>query len=218
MTKILIKKIIGDLKRDDGFSVMAIVVLMLIMTIMGGVFTSVMSTWKVSSAMTVNSERALQLANTAAAFALQEASSKFYSKDTNSNPDFNFGTRLNPYIAYNDGNGGTGDYWFELPGVNDDGITLGTVNDDDDNINDDGDDNNLANDLDGDGISDRYTIIATGRVNMVGGATIATKQIRVLVDIIPTPATTLVPGVHLAGAVQGNGSAGYDMYKYGNFP
>ncbi|MHC4269233.1 MAG: hypothetical protein ACYSWS_05890 [Planctomycetota bacterium] len=203
MNKIWLKKFIGKLNRSDGVSIMAIVVLMLIMTIMGGVFTSVMGRWKNSAPLTANSNRALELANTAAAFALQEASFKFYSKDASGNFNFNLGISSAPYIAYNDGNGGIADYWFEMPGfVNDDNL----IGADADNVDDDGDDTTNPN---------RYTILATGRVNL-GGTTIAKRQIKVFADITDNNISPIPPGVHAAGGIRGTGGSGFDIKKDGS--
>ncbi len=165
---------------------------------MGRVFSSVIGTWKISSAMTVNSPRATILADTAAGFALQEAKTRFFSGT------FNFGTRNAPCIVLNDGNGGTADYWIELPGVNDD-FTTGP---NDDTVDDDGDDSN----------PNLYTIIATGRVVHDNGTILAQRQAKVFVDISPLSLPELKPGVHTDGAIDGNGVAGFRMYKFNNPP
>jgi hypothetical protein len=198
MTKKWLKKLFEKLNRSDGVSIMAIVVLMLVMTVMGGVFTRIMGEWKVSAPMAINSTRALQLANTAAAFAFQEASFKFYGGS------FNYGTRGTPYTVYNDGNGGTADYWIERPGAsytNDDD----TTGDDDDAVDDDGDDSNMADDKDGDSVSDLHTIIATGKV-AIGGTTVAKRQIKIFAHIYPKTTSPIAPGVHTDGVIIGTGS------------
>ena len=201
MTKIWLKKLIEKLNKSDGVSIMAIVVLMLIMTIMGGVFTSVMGRWKISAPLTMHSNSALQLANTAAAFALQEASFKFYNKDANGILNFNYGTKAAPYPAFNDGNGGTGEYWFELPGVNDDDL----IGADADVVDDDGDDAN----------PNLYTIVATGSVD-IGGTTVAKRQIKVFTDITDSNVNPLPPGIHVTGNLRGTGVAGLNMRKDGS--
>ena len=61
--------------------------------------------------------------------------------------------------------------------------------------------------MDGDGVSDLYTIIATGKVK-IDGSTVAKRQIKVRATIIPSPATTIIPGVHTEGIIQGGGLSG----------
>ena len=202
MSKMWINKFIRKLNRSEGLSIIPIIVIMVIMSVMGGVFKSIIDNWKISAPMTINSKKAYYLAETAATFAIREAKNRFYSGS------FNFGTSTAaPYVVSSVTTGNVtevADYWFEMPGLSDD-VTTG-VNDD---IVDD--------DLDDISNPDRHTIIATGRVN-IGGTTVAKRQIKLFVNITPTPLTGLGPGVHTDGAIGGNGNAGYDMYLDGNPP
>ncbi len=181
MSKIWLKRFIEKLNRSDGVAIMTIVALMLMMTILGGVFASIMGGWQVSAPYAVNSNRAAQLANSAATFALQEAKNNIENLPT-PNP-VNCGLRLSLVtVIADDGNGGSADYWIERPGVDDDAITVGVgaLNGDDDDVNDDLDDSDPT----------LYTIIATGRVAS-GGVAVAQRQIKVFVDF--PVGTTLTP-------------------------
>jgi hypothetical protein len=94
-------------------------------------------------------------------------------------------------------------YWFERPGAgfsHDDKASK----EDDDEVDDDGDDNVSADDVDGDGVSDLYTIIATGKIKR-GTDTVAKRQIKVFVYIIPSPSVTVAPGIHEDGVIDGTG-------------
>ncbi len=182
MNKKWFKKFIGKLNRNDGMSIVFIVAIMLMMTIMGGAFTSIMGVWKQSSSYAINSARAYQLANSAATYALQ---------DTKNSIDDAIpvvcGQRLNLVTAIaDDGNGGSADYWIEMPLLTDDFLSggLGAMISDDDNVNDDLDDNVVGDD------PYLYTIIATGRVNS-GGIQVAQRQIKVFIDIPAIVPTTL---------------------------
>ncbi len=179
------KKIADILNKDDGISILAIVVLMVIMSVMGTVFTSIMGGWKVSAPITINSTKAEYLAETAAMCALQDAQYRFYGGS------FNFGTSTAvPYVVYSSSTE-EANYWFEKPDVADDVIT-GTNDDVVDDDNDDSSDPSL------------YSIIATGKVK-IGSATIAKRQIKVKADISPSPSNTAAPGVHTDGGIEGTG-------------
>ena len=86
MTTKSLKKFAELLNRSEGLSLTPIIVIMVIMSIMGGVFTSIMGSWKVSAPITANSNKAFYLAETAAMFALQDAYFRF------NGGSFNFGT------------------------------------------------------------------------------------------------------------------------------
>lgn len=202
-----LKKIIEALNRNEGVSLIAIITLLVIMSVMGGVFSSVMGRWKVSAPTTMNSNKALYLAETAAMFALQDAQYRFYSKDASGNDMFNFGTDNSPYVVSSSSTE-EADYWFERPDlVDDDGSS------DDDGSDDDADDANSADDLDGDGNSDLYTIIATGKIKR-DGTTVAKRQIKIKATIIDNSSAGPAPGVHTDGNIEGTGppnNAHFDM-------
>ena len=224
MTIKSIKKFTGLLNRSEGLSLTPIIVMMVIMSVMGGVFTSIMGGWKQSAPMTINSEKANYLAESAAVFALQDAKYRFFNKDASDCPNFpgcpdstafpGNGTRANPYVVSTSSTE-TAEYWIERPypsantsvdeyptsthrGNNDDDITGA----DDDVMDDDTNDSTTPS---------LYTIIATGKVTR-GGTTVASRQVKVLADITPIPLNDLKPGVHTEGAIQGNGVSGYDMW------
>ena len=67
------KNFTGILNKNEGVSIIALVVLMVVMSVMGTVFTSIMGRWKISAPTTLNSNKSFNLAETAALFALQEA-------------------------------------------------------------------------------------------------------------------------------------------------
>ncbi len=186
MSKIWLKRFIEKLNRSDGVAIMAIVALMLMMTILGGVFASIMGGWQVSAPYAINSNRASQLANSAATFALQEAKNNIAGTVV-------CGNRTSKVsVLSNDGNGGSAYYWIECPGnsgtpyANDD--QTGGI--DDDIVDDDLDDNSTqpnyiaSDDLDLNGVSDLYTVIATGKV-VSGATTVARRQIKVFVLFPP---------------------------------
>ncbi len=226
----IFKKLTWMLSRNEGISLTPIIAVMVIMSVMGGVFTSIMGDWKVSSPVTINSSKAYYLAESAAMFALQDAQYRFFSKDTTGTPLFpsaTTGTRSAPYVVSSSGTE-TAEFWIERPylagtspystnstvdldrGNNDDIIT-GT-NDDEDIVDDDGDDATIINNATDvsnplDGFSDVYTIIATGKVKS-GTTTVAKRQIKIKATIIPSPTTTITPGVHTEGIIQGGGSSG----------
>ena len=196
------KKVSETLNRNDGVSLIAIIAMLVIMSVMGGVFSSIMGRWKISAPTTMNSNKAFYQAETAAMFALQDASYRFFSKDKNGNNIFNYGTDASPYVVSSN-SAEESNYWFEKPDISDDD----DGSSDDDSSDDDADDTNSDDDLDGDGVSDLYTIIATGKVK-IDGSTVAKRQIKVRATIIPSPATTIIPGVHTEGIIQGGGLSG----------
>ena len=79
----LLKNLAGLLKRREGLSLIAIVALIVIMSVMGGVFSHIMGRWKLSAPATINSSKALYLAETAVMFALQDAKYRFYGGSFN---------------------------------------------------------------------------------------------------------------------------------------
>ena len=196
-----LKKLAEMLNRSEGASLIAIIAMLVIMSVMGGVFSSVMGRWKISAPTNINSSKAIYLAETAAMFALQDARYRFYGGS------FNFGTSTDdPYVVSSVTTSNVtevADYWFEMPDSADD-ATTGT---NDDVIDDDADDGNSSDDVDGDGNSDLHTIIATGRVN-IGGTTVAKRQIKFLATIYPSPADTVAPGVQTSGVINGTGGVG----------
>ena len=102
MTTKTLKKFTELLNRSEGISIVPIIVVMVIMSVMGGVFTSIMGDWKISAPMTINSNKAFCLAETAAMFALQDASYRFFSKDASGCPNFpacGSGTRSTPFVV-----------------------------------------------------------------------------------------------------------------------
>ena len=199
-----LKKLAGMLNRNDGVSLIAIMTMLVIMSVMGGVFSSVMGRWKISGPTTMNSSKAFYQAETASMFAIQDASYRFFSKDKNGNNIFNYGTDASPYVVSSN-SAEESNYWFEKPDISDDD----DGSSDDDSSDDDADDTNSDDDLDGDGVSDLYTIIATGKIKR-GGTTVAKRQIKTKVTIIPSPDTTIDPGVQTSGDIVGTGG-GFGM-------
>ena len=226
MTTKTLKKITELLNRSEGISLTPIIVIMVIMSVMGGVFTSIMGNWKISAPMTINSAKAFNLAETAAMFALQDAKNRFFSKDASSAPDFpasGSGTRSTPFVVSSFvSSAGTeiAEFWIERPypsinsidefppgthrGNNDDDISGA----DDDDVDDDDDDSSHDPD------DRRYTIIATGKVKR-GGVTVAKRQIKVLADIVPSAASTVAPGVQTDGIINGSGP-GFNIFNNAN--
>jgi len=227
MTTKSLKKITELLNRSEGISLTPIIVIMVLMSVMGGVFTSIMSNWKISAPMTINSKKAYYLAETAATFALQDAKYRFFSMNASGTPIFPstspIGERSSPFQVINTSTE-TAEFWIERPyrfappdnstnstvdldrGNNDDDVDVTTLPDDD--MTDDDDDDNTVNgatDVDGDGFSDVYTIIATGKV-IRGGATVATRQIKINADITDNSASAIAPGVHTDGNIIGSGN------------
>jgi hypothetical protein len=158
------------------------------MSVMGGVFSSVMGRWKISAPTNINSSKAIYLAESAAMFALQDARYRFYGGS------FNYGTRAVPY-AVSSSSTEEASYWFERP---DDPTHL----DDDDTSNADDD----AVDDDADDVSDPtlYSIIATGKVKR-DGTTVAKRQIKIKATIIDSTLVGPTPGVHTDGDIEGTG-------------
>ncbi len=170
MKKKWLKGFFSGLNRSEGMAIMAVVALMLMMIIMGGAFTSIMGDWKISSPMAIHSNRASQLANSAASFALQEASDAVAAGTS-----VMCGSRVAPISVINDGNEGTATYWIERPFDDDDDDVGGA---DDDDVDDDDDDNG--------GLSTTYTITAIGKVRS-GGSLVAQRLIKVFVDMPGDP-------------------------------
>ncbi len=221
-----LRKLARMLASNDGISLTPIIAIMVIMSVMGGVFTSIMGNWKVSAPLSINSSKAYYLAETAAMFALQDAKYRFFSVNTTGTPLFpsaTTGIRSAPYVVSSSSTE-RAEFWIErpyLPGTspystnsavdlnrgNNDDVITGT-NDDEDNVDDDGDDTTVSSttDKNGDGFSDVYTIIATGKV-LVDGTTIAKRQVKIRATIIPTD-ITIDPGVYTEGIIQGGGPSG----------
>ncbi len=187
-----LKKFTELLNRSEGLSVIPIIVVMVLMSLMGGVFAPIMGNWKISAPMTKNSKKAFYLAETAAMFALQDAKYRFYGGS------FNYGTRSTPDVVYSSSSE-EANYWFER---SDTGFTN---NDDTTGVDDDADDGT-------DPI--RYTIMATGKA-LLGGATLAKRQIKIKADVTPTPISDLKPGVHGEGTIQGNVNSGHNIWMDG---
>jgi len=197
MTIKLLKKFTELLNRNEGGSIVPIIIIMVTMALIGGVFTSIMGNWKISAPLTINSNKAYYLAETAAIFALRDAAYRFYGGS------FNYGTRSTPYVVLSSSTE-KANYWFERPdtGFTNDDDTIGV---DDDNVDDDADDGTNPT---------RYTILATGKASQ-GSITLATRQIKIKADITTTPLSELGPGVYTEGKIQGNGNSGYDMWVDG---
>ena len=229
-----LKKLAWMLNRNDGVSLIAIMTMLVVMSVMGGVFSSVMGKWKLSAPTNINSSKALYLAETATMFALQNAKNRFFSVDTSGTPLYpsaTTGTRSVPYVVSSSSTE-SAEYWIERPylagtspystnsavdldrGNNDDDTTLA----DDDLVDDDIDDDTIINNVTDvsnplDGFSDVYTIIATGKVKR-GAATIAKRQIKTKVTIIASPDVTVDPGVQTSGDIVGTGG-GFGMVNDG---
>lgn len=220
-----LKKFAELLSRNAGISLTPIIIMMVIMSVMGGVFTSIMGGWKVSAPMTINSHKALFQAEAAAMFALQDAKYRFFSTDASGCPDFpacGSGTRSNPFVvsSVTTTNGTeTAEVWIERPYPSINSIdeyppsTHRGNNDDDtggndDDVTDDDDDDSSSSPF-----TKRYTIIATGKVEK-GGTIVAQKQIKVKADIIRSNATEIAPGVQTSGGISGTGG-GFGMHNDG---
>ncbi|MBC8555961.1 MAG: hypothetical protein H8D23_40630, partial [Candidatus Brocadiales bacterium] len=210
-----LKKLGRILNRNEGIALTPIIIIMVLMSVMGGVFTSIMGGWKTSAPLTINSNKAYYLAETATMFALQDAKKRFFSVDGTSTPSgkpffpsATTGTRSAPYIVSSSSTESS-EFWIERPypsdntnvdeyptgthrGNNDDDI----IGVDDDDVDDDGDDS--SNDPD----PKLYTIIATGKVKR-GSTTISKRQIKTKVTIIPSPEATIAPGVQTSGDIVG---------------
>jgi len=228
MTIRSLKKFTVLLKRNEGGSLIPIVMIMVVMALMGGVFTSIMGVWKQSAPVTINSKRASYLAETAATYALMDASYRFFSVDATDPsitpsippgkplyPSATTGTKSAPYIVVNNGTE-TAQYWIERPyhsintsvdeypsgthrGLNDDD----GVDEDDDGVDDDDDDG--SKDSKDPDMKRRYTIIATGKVKK-DGITVAKRQVKVKAIISDNSADELEPGVHTDGKICGTGN------------
>lgn len=222
-------KLVERLNRSEGISLIPIIAIMVIMSVMGGVFASIMGSWKLSAPATINSTKAYYLAETAAMFALQDAKYRFYNKDSSDCPNYpgcpdsaafpGNGTRGSPYVVSTSSTE-TAEFWIERPypsantsvdvysgtdrGNNDDD----TTGSDDDIVDDDDDDSST------DPGPNLYTIVATGKVTR-GGTTVAKRQVKIKAEISPLPLADFEPGVYTEGAIQGNGVSGYDMWLDG---
>jgi len=229
-----LKKLAGKLNREDGVSLIAIMTMLVIMSVMGGVFSSVMGRWKLSAPTNINSSKALYLAETATMFALQDSKNRFFSVDSSGTPIFPAeitGTRSVPYVVSSSSTE-SAEYWIERPylagsspystnatidldrGNDDDATTLA----DDDIVDDDSDDDDVINNVTDvsnplDGFSDVYTIIATGKIKR-GGTIVAKRQIKTNVTIIPSPDVEVDPGVQTSGDIVGTGG-GFGMTNDG---
>jgi hypothetical protein len=227
------KKLSEKLNRNDGISLIAIMTMLVIMSVMGGVFSSVMGRWKISAPTNINSSKALYLAETAAMFALQDAKYRFFSVNAAGTPLYPSaatGTRSAPYVVSSSSTE-SAEFWIERPypsantvsaneippnAINVDEYPAGTHrgnNDDDttgvddDNVDDDGDDS--SNDPD----TKLYTIIATGKVKR-GGTTVAKRQIKIKATVESNTNSDVAPGVHTDGGIAGTGppdDAHFDM-------
>ncbi len=228
-----LKKLVRMLSKNEGISLIPIIVIMVLMSIMGGVFTSIMGGWKLSAPVTINSNKAYYLAETAAMFALQDAKYRFFSTKADGTPIFpheTTGIRTDPYIVSDSGTE-TAEYWIERPyfdpfpfstnftvdlgrGNNDDIIT-GT-NDDEDDSDDDSDDDDItaANDVNSDSYSDVYTIIATGKV-IRGTATVAKRQIKIKATITDNIDNPVDSGIHAEGSIRGGGTDAFRIWMNG---
>ncbi len=182
MNKKWLHKLIENSNKSDGVAIMALVVLLVMMTIMGGAFASIMGGWKTSAPYAINSNRAAQLANSAAVFALQNAKENIDAANY-----INCGLRLALVtVISDDGNGGSADYWIERPSQ---GGTLASSNDDFDTGPDDDDYDDDVNDVTD---PDLFTIIATGRVTS-GGVLVAKRQVKIFVDYTATAPSVITP-------------------------
>ncbi len=203
-----LKKLTEMLSKNEGISIAPIIVIMVIMSIMGGVFTSIMGGWKVSAPLTVNTNKAFYQAEMAAMFALEDAQFRF------TEGTFDYGTSLaNPVVVSSVTTSNVtevAEYWVERPELlyYDDDNTTGTNTDYlDDDLDDTADvippggDGWIDTDLNHDGVSNRYTIIATGKVK-IGGNVVAKRQIKILADI---EKTDIPAGVNTSGAIIGMG-------------
>ena len=117
MTIKSLKKFTVLLNRNQGGSLIPIIMIMVVMALMGGVFTAIMGVWKLSAPVTVNSKKASYLAETAATYALQDAKKRFFitnSSGTPLYPSATTGTRSAPFFVVNNGTE-TAQYWIERP-------------------------------------------------------------------------------------------------------
>ncbi len=194
----------GVLKRNEGLSLIAIVALIVIMAVMGGVFSHIMGRWTLSAPATINSSKALCLAETAVMFALQDARYRFYGGS------FNHGTSGTPYIVHSSDTE-EANYWFERPDSDDDGDSASDGSSD---SSDSGSDDGSDDDADDASNPTRYTIIATGKV-IRDGTTVAKRQIKVKATITQSPPTLAKPGIHAEGSIRGSGSSAFRIWQDG---
>jgi hypothetical protein len=218
MTRKSLKKFTVLLNRNEGIAIVPIIVIMILMSIMGGIFTHTMGVWKISAPLTINGEKAYYLAEVAAKRALQDANYRFFNRNDSDAFDFPDGptsaTRATPYtVLFNDTE--TAEYWIERPYVssNDDvdtylGVNRGDNDDDttsvdDDIVDDDGDDGTSKASAED---KRRYTIIATGKVKR-DGTTVAKKQIKVKASIVRSGWGVIAEKVYTEGIIDGDGDA-----------
>jgi hypothetical protein len=226
MTTKSLKKFTELLNRSEGLSIIPIIAIMVIMSVMGVVFTSIMGGWKISAPMTINSSKAYNLAETAAMFALQDASNRFFSKNASSVPNFPstspIGERSSPFIVSSiaTSNGTeTAEYWIERPfpsGNNTVDLVGGVNRGDNDDDDSSSDDDVVDDDLD-DSVANNtlYTIIATGKV-FRNGTTVAKRQIKIKATITDNNISPIAPGVHAEGGLRGTGGSGFSIKMDGS--
>ena len=118
MTIKSLKKFTVLLNRNEGIAIVPIIVIMILMSIMGGIFTHTMGVWKLSAPLTINGNKAYYLAEVAAKHALQDANYRFFSMNSSNAPDFPDGPtsakRSAPYAVLDNGTE-TAEYWIERP-------------------------------------------------------------------------------------------------------
>ncbi len=220
----LLKRATGLLNRNEGSSLIAVIAFMIAMAVMGGVFSSIMGKWKLSSPSVVDSNRAFYLAETAAMFALQDASNRFFSKDATDYPIFPsstslaIGTRTSPFPVVNTTSEYAG-YWIERPNPSGnptvDLYPTGHPQAGNERGNNDDDDSSSDDDVVDDDVDDgdtslnqylyRYTITATGKT-MNNGVAVATRQIKIKAVITDNSFSPIAPGVHTDGSIDGSGN------------
>jgi hypothetical protein len=233
-TKSLIK-LTETLNKNEGASFIAIIAMLVIMSVMGGVFSSVMGRWKISAPTTINSNKAFYLAETAAMFALQDAKYRFFSVDATSTPPgeplfpaATTGTRSAPYIV-SFSSTETAEYWIERPypsantisaneippnAINVDEYPSGTHRGLNDDEKSGADDDVVDDDLDDPGNDSLYTIIATGKV-IRDGTPVAKRQIKIRATITDSSGDPIDPGIHAEGSIRGSGSGAFQIWQDG---
>lgn len=219
MTTKLLKKLAEFLNRKEGISLTPIIATMVVMSIMGGVFTSIMGGWKISAPVTINSSNAFYQAETAAMFALQEAKYRFFSKDTSGCPNFpacGSGDRSSPFTVSSSSTE-SAEFWIErpYPSANNsvDEYPAGTDRGNNDDDVSSSDDDVYDDDLD-DSNNTLYTIIATGKV-LKDGTTVAKRQIKIKANITDNSASAVQPGIHTEGSIRGTGVGAFNIWKDG---
>ncbi len=187
-----LKKFTELLNRREGISIITFLVFLVIMSVMSWFIISIGNDWEISAPITINSTKSFNQAETAPMFALQDAKYRFYGGS------FNDGTRSTPDVVYSSSSE-EANYWFER---SDTGFTN---NDDTTGVEDDADDSTDPT---------RYAILTTGKT-LLGGATLAKRQIKIKADVTPTPISDLKPGVHGEGTIQGNVNSGHNIWMDG---